>query len=72
MAGAFYRKVQLSAPGESPVHVIDMVGETEDALQMSDKDVAGYKQLVAETGKLFGARHYEKYHLFLIFIFLMK
>ena len=62
VAGQYYRQVQLSAPGEKPVHVIDMVGESAEALQITDKDLASYKQLVAETGKLFGARHYEKYH----------
>jgi predicted metalloprotease with PDZ domain len=62
IAGAIYRQIQLTASGETPVHVIDMVGESEADLQMSDKDLASYKQLVAETGKLFGARHYEKYH----------
>jgi len=61
VAGQWYRQVQLSAAGE-PAHVIDMVGESEESLQMSDHDLASYKQLVAETGKLFGARHYEKYH----------
>jgi predicted metalloprotease with PDZ domain len=65
IAGAYYRQVQLSSPGASPVHVIDMVAESESALQMSDKDLASYKQLVEETGKLFGARHYEKYHFLL-------
>ncbi|HYL93148.1 MAG TPA: M61 family peptidase, partial [Alphaproteobacteria bacterium] len=62
IAGAIYRQIQLGAPGETPVHVMDLVGESEAALQMSDKDLASYKQLVAEAGKLFGARHYEKYH----------
>jgi predicted metalloprotease with PDZ domain len=62
IAGLWYRQVQLSPARESPVHVIDMVGESEEALQITDLDLAGYKQLVAETGKLFGARHYEKYH----------
>ncbi len=62
IAGRWYRQVQLSAPGESPVHVIDLVGESEESLQITDQDLASYKQLVAETGKLFGARHYEKYH----------
>jgi predicted metalloprotease with PDZ domain len=61
IAGRWYRQVQLSAAGET-VHVIDMVAESEEALEITDKDVASYKQLVAETGKLFGARHYEKYH----------
>lgn len=62
IAGAIYRQVQLTPPGQGPVHVMDLVGESETALQMTDKDLASYKQLVAETGKLFGARHYEKYH----------
>jgi predicted metalloprotease with PDZ domain len=62
IAGAIYRKVQLTKTGDNPVHVIDMVGESEASVQMSDKDLASYKQLVAETEKLFGARHYEKYH----------
>ncbi|HEY6306262.1 MAG TPA: M61 family peptidase [Candidatus Angelobacter sp.] len=62
IGGLWYRQVQLSPAGEPPVHVIDMVGESEESLQITDKDIASYKQLVAETGKLFGARHYEKYH----------
>lgn len=65
IAGALYRQVQLSNPGESPVHVIDMVGESEQSLEITSKDLASYKQLVAETGKLFGARHYTKYHFLL-------
>ena len=65
IAGAMYRQVQLTKPGESPVHVIDMVGESEASIEITDKDLASYKQLVAETGKLFGARHYEKYHFLL-------
>jgi predicted metalloprotease with PDZ domain len=62
IAGHWYRQIQLSAAGETPVHVIDMVAESEESLQMTDQDLASYKQLVAETGKLFGVRHYEKYH----------
>ena len=62
IAGRWYRQVQLSPVGETPVHVIDLVGESEEAIAITDKDLAAYKQLVRETGKLFGARHYEKYH----------
>src|SRR5215471_8729727 len=61
IAGRWYRQVQLSPAGDI-LHVIDLVGESEEALEMTDKDLASYKQLVAETGKLFGARHYERYH----------
>ena len=62
IAGAIYRQVQLTPADQPPIHVMDMVSESEAALEISDKDLASYKQLVAETGKLFGARHYEKYH----------
>ena len=65
IAGMYYRQVQLTPPDEKPVHVIDMVAESPDELEITDKDLASYKQLVAETGKLFGARHYEKYHFLL-------
>ncbi|HLJ85608.1 MAG TPA: M61 family peptidase [Candidatus Angelobacter sp.] len=65
IAGAIYRQVQLSHPGERPVHVIDIVGESEASIEITDQDLASYRQLVAETQKLFGARHYEKYHFLL-------
>jgi predicted metalloprotease with PDZ domain len=61
IAGLWFRQVQLASPGEIPVHVINMVGESEESLEITDKDVASYTQLVTETGKLFGARHYEHY-----------
>jgi predicted metalloprotease with PDZ domain len=62
IAGSHYRQVQLSPPGDQFPNVMDLVGETEAALQMSDKDLTSYKHLVDEAIKLFGARHYEKYH----------
>jgi predicted metalloprotease with PDZ domain len=62
IAGQWYRQVRLSGAGETPVHVIDLVGESEDSIAITDQDLASYKQLVRETGKLFGARHYENYH----------
>jgi len=66
IAGAIYRQVQITPPGETITHVIDMAGESEEAVQITDKDIASLKQLVSETGKLFGARHYTRYHFLLI------
>jgi predicted metalloprotease with PDZ domain len=62
IAGLYYRQIALTAPGEAPAHVIDMVGESPESIAITEKDLASYKQLVAETGKVFGSRHYEKYH----------
>ena len=66
IAGAIYRQLQITPPGEPLTHVVDMVGESEEAIQITDRDIASLKQLVAQTGKLFGARHYTKYHFLLI------
>jgi predicted metalloprotease with PDZ domain len=66
IAGQFFRTVQITPAGETITHVIDMAGESEEAIQITDKDIASLKELVAETGRLFGARHYTQYHFLLI------
>jgi predicted metalloprotease with PDZ domain len=65
IAGANYRQVQITPAGEPLPHVVDMVGESEESIQITDKDVASLTQLVSETGKLFGERHYTNYHFLL-------
>ena len=65
IAGDHYRRIELTKPGETPVHVIDMVSESEAGLAMTPADEAAYRKLVAETGALFGARHYLEYHFLL-------
>ena len=62
IAGAHYHQFLLSKPGESPANYLDIVAESEPALDMSSQDLANYKQLVAESNALFGARHYREYH----------
>lgn len=66
IAGQFFRTVQITPPGEPITHVIDMAGESEEAIEITDKDIASLKELVVQTGKIFGARHYTKYHFLLI------
>jgi predicted metalloprotease with PDZ domain len=61
IAGDHFRKIELTKPGENPAHVIDMVSESEAGLAMTPADEAAYRKLVAETGALFGARHYLHY-----------
>ena len=65
IAGDHYRMIELTKPGESPMHVIDMVSESDSSLAMTAADEAAYRKLVAETGALFGARHYLEYHFLL-------
>jgi predicted metalloprotease with PDZ domain len=65
IAGDHYRRIELTKPGETPMHVIDMVSESDSSLVMTAADEAAYRKLVAETGALFGARHYLEYHFLL-------
>lgn len=65
IAGVHYRQIELTAPGDNPRHYLDMVADAEQDLNMSPQDIASYKKLVAETGTLFGARHYRDYHFLL-------
>jgi predicted metalloprotease with PDZ domain len=65
IAGVHYRKIELTKPGEAPLHVMDLGADAEPGLAMTSQDVAAYQKLVAETGALFGARHYRQYHFLL-------
>ena len=63
--GLYYRNIDITPPGEPIHHQMDMVADSEDALNMSPKDQRAMTNLVAESGKLFGARHYRDYHFIL-------
>jgi predicted metalloprotease with PDZ domain len=62
VAGIHYRRIELTKPGETPPHVMDLVADSDSDLAMSPETVAHYQKLVAESGALFGARHYRQYH----------
>ncbi len=65
IAGEFYRSIDLTPPGETIHHQIDMVADSEGALNMKPENQKQMIALVAESGKLFGARHYRDYHFLL-------
>ncbi len=65
IAGEYYRAIDLTPPGEPIHHEIDLVADHPEDLNMSRKVRRGLTDLVAETGKLFGTRHYRDYHFLL-------
>jgi predicted metalloprotease with PDZ domain len=65
IAGEYYRAVDVTPPGEPIHHEIDLVADSAAALEMSPELQKDLTNLVAETGKLFGARHYHEYHFLL-------
>jgi len=62
IAGGYYRAIDLTPPGEPIHHEIDIVADAEADLAMSPDIQKKMTNLVAESGKLFGARHYRDYH----------
>jgi predicted metalloprotease with PDZ domain len=65
IAGEFYRVVDITPAGEPIHHELDLVADSEAALAISPETQKGMTSLVAESGKLFGARHYRDYHFLL-------
>ena len=65
IAGEYYRAVDVTPSGEPIHHEIDMVADSAAALAMPAEVQKGFTNMVAESGKLFGARHYNDYHFLL-------
>jgi len=65
IAGEYYRAIDITPPGEPIHHELDMAADSEAALNMSQENQKEMVNLVAESGKLFGARHYREYHFLL-------
>jgi predicted metalloprotease with PDZ domain len=64
LAGAHLKTIELS-PGQTPNHQIHIAADSAAATEMSAEQTTHLKQLVAETGALFGARHYRRYDFLL-------
>ncbi|MBT9330144.1 M61 family metallopeptidase [Paracidobacterium acidisoli] len=65
IAGQYYRAIDITPPGEPIHHEIDIAADSEAALNMSPAMQKEMTNLVAESGKLFGTRHYRDYHFLL-------
>ncbi len=61
LTGSNFKTVDLS-PGTTPPHYLHIAADSERATQITADEIAHYRNLVKETGALFGARHYRDYH----------
>ena len=61
---AHYRTIDLN-PGGMPPHFLHLAADSERALEITPEQVTHLKNLVQQTGALFGARHYRDYHFLL-------
>ncbi|HLX42983.1 MAG TPA: PDZ domain-containing protein [Bryobacteraceae bacterium] len=64
--GSHYRTIELGRDG-SIVHYVHLAGDSDRALEISPDQLDHYKNLVSETGALFGSRHYRSYHFLFTF-----
>jgi len=64
LAGAYMKTYDLS-PGQKPAHRLNVAAESAAMAEASAEQIAVFRQLVAETGALFGARHYRHYDFLL-------
>jgi predicted metalloprotease with PDZ domain len=64
ITGVYLREIDLS-PGQKPPHTVHVAADGAAPLEASPVEVQHLRQLVAETGALFGARHYRRYDFLL-------
>src|SRR5215510_1591106 len=64
LAGKHFRRIPLTPEGAIQ-HFIDIAADSDAALQVPQETIDEYKRLMAETGALYGARHYRDYHFLL-------
>jgi predicted metalloprotease with PDZ domain len=65
-AGKHYRTVELGTDG-GITHYLHLAGDSDRSIEITPEQVDNYKNLVKETGALFGSRHYRSYHFLYTF-----
>jgi predicted metalloprotease with PDZ domain len=64
IAGEFFRTIDLT-PGEKVPHLLHIVADNEESLDIKPEDTPHFAHLVKEANALFGAHHYRDYHFLL-------
>ena len=65
MAGINHKSVPLPSPNGDAPHILELFGETPAILQKEAIAAPLFCRLVAESGRLFGVRHYHAFHYLL-------
>ena len=61
LTGRYFREWPL-APEVTPKHYLDVVADGPEDLEIKPELLAGFNNLVRETGALYKSRHYNSYH----------
>jgi len=65
ITGQYYRSIPLSPQGEQRPAELDVAADSAAAIDVPEDLQTKMRNLVAEAGALFGARHYRTYHFLL-------
>jgi predicted metalloprotease with PDZ domain len=65
MAGRHARRVELEPAGSARPVVLNLFGDTDEAIQATAAQVEAHRRLVQQADKLFGARHFHHYDFLL-------
>ena len=61
LTGRYFVQIPL-APEVTPKHYLDIAADGPEDLKLTPDTIAGYSNLVRETGALYQSRHYQSYH----------
>jgi predicted metalloprotease with PDZ domain len=64
--GKHYRTIELGSEG-GITHYLHLAGDSDRSIEITPGQLESYKNLVKETGALFGSRHYRSYHFLYTF-----
>ncbi|HEX4267082.1 MAG TPA: hypothetical protein VHY36_04290 [Steroidobacteraceae bacterium] len=62
IGGKYFREIDVTPPGWSVHHYLDLVGDDAAAIAISETQLAGYRHLVEQARALFHSHHYDDYH----------
>ncbi|WHZ18209.1 MAG: PDZ domain family protein [Rhodanobacteraceae bacterium] len=65
IAGKYFRQIDLTPKGSSVHRYLDMVGDSAAAIAITDRQSAGFHNLIEQAQALFHSHHYDSYHLLL-------
>ncbi|MGH8147370.1 MAG: M61 family metallopeptidase, partial [Rhodanobacteraceae bacterium] len=66
IAGKYFRQIDLTPAGSSVHRWLDVVADKASQLDISDQQITGYRNLVAQAQALFHSHHYKEYHFLLV------
>ncbi|HEX5352656.1 MAG TPA: M61 family peptidase [Rhodanobacteraceae bacterium] len=64
MSGEYFKQFSLSSGSGAPVY-LDLVADTQGELDAKPKQIKQYSNLVTQANRMFGAHHYQTYHMLL-------